>query len=168
MFRRLRLLSPLFTLVILSGCSFWPEKKVATPSNAGLKVVNVLDKTLYDDAHIAGSIQVDFENVKDAAANWNKQDAVVFYCSNYQCQASFEAARQLKELGFEQAMAYEGGMEEWYRLNQEGDASYKFEGSGTQDYLKIKVAKPEHTESAVKIISAADLKELMQKAGLLA
>ena len=159
---------PLCAFVFLAGCRWWSsEKKEAAVRNEGLKVVNVLDKSLYDDAHIKGSIQVNFEDVKDAVETWNKKDPVVFYCSNYQCQASFESARQLKELGFENSMAFEGGMEEWYRLNQEGDASYQYEGPATQDYLKIKIAKPEHMDTAVKIVSAPELKAMMQQEGLL-
>jgi len=171
MFHRMNIVVSCLAVTLLAGCSWFGKKEAQAPAAVGtssLKVVNVLDKNLYDDAHIAGSIQVDFENVKDAAEGWNKNDTVVFYCSNYQCQASFESARQLKELGFNNVMAFEGGMEEWYRLNKEGDASYKVEGPGAQDYLKMKIAKPEHTEeSAVKIITAAELKDLMSKEGLL-
>lgn len=171
MLRRMNVVLSLVAVTLLAGCQWWSaetkEVKGAT-NQPGLKVVNVLDDNLYKDAHITGSIQVDFDKVKDAAEGWNKNDTVVFYCSNYLCQASFESARQLKEMGFNHVMAFEGGMEEWYRLNQEGDASYKYEGPAAQDYLKMKITKPEHTEeSTVKIISAVELKDMMKQAGLL-
>lgn len=164
MFRRILVFMPLMVLAVLSSC-FWGEKEQPVPAanRPGLKVVNVLAKNLYDDAHIHGSIQVDFNKVKQVAQAWDKNDPVVFYCSNYQCQASFEAARQLTELGFSNAMAFEGGMEEWYRLNQEGDGSFKIQGPATQDYLKIKVAKPQHHAQQVKIVPAEELKAMMQK-----
>lgn len=175
MIRRLSLL-PLFSLVVLSGCSwlgFCPEK---TKSGTQLRVINVLDKALYDDAHIAGSEQVDFARVKDAAAGWNKDETIVFYCSNYQCQASKEAARQLQELGFTKAMAYEGGMEEWNRLskgdatqNMPADAGFGVTGAAKQDYLNVRVPRPAMDESTtITIVSAQDLKQMMQQAGLLA
>lgn len=174
MIRRLNLL-PLSVLLMLSGCTwfgFCPEK---SKQGSQMHVINVLDKALYDDAHITGSEQVDFAQVKDAASQWNKDDTIVFYCSNYQCQASKEAARQLQELGFAHAMAYEGGMEEWNRLskgdanqNISADPSYAVTGAAAQDYLNVRVPRPAIESTTIKIVSAQELKQMMQQAGLLA
>lgn len=169
MFNRVQVFLAVSSLVVLSGCS-WFEKKAdgaevvcanAVQQAPMVRVVNVLDEKLFNDAHIKGSTQVDFTKVKDVAANWNKEDAVVFYCSNYQCSASFEAAKQLKEMGFNNVMAYEGGMEEWNRLSKT-DATYAVEGAAQEAYLATPVEKGPEAHADVKVITAAELKQLMQ------
>lgn len=157
-------------LVLLPACSWFGSKtEEATPAAASapvVRVVNVLDDKLYADAHIKGSVHVDYDKIKDAAAAWDKNDTVVVYCANYQCKASGEAARQLQEMGFVNAKAYEGGMAEWYQLNKAGDASYAFEGPAQESYLAT-VVEPAAPEAGVVVINAADLKELMTSAQLL-
>jgi len=154
-------------IVLLSGVVgyyLWNRQKapaVHHVTEPRLRVVNVLSKDLYDDAHILGSEHVNFSDVQKEAQSWNKEDVIVFYCSNFQCQASGEAARQVKALGFEHVMAYEGGMAEWYQLHKAGDADYAFEGPATQGYLQIVVPQPTHIASAVHVITALELKNLI-------
>ncbi len=84
----------------------------------GVVVVNVLEKELYDDCHIAGSINVPFENIEAYASAYISPSAdVVVYCSNYLCSASGHSVKLLKRLGFEHVVAYEGGTAEWYQNN---------------------------------------------------
>src|SRR5260221_674614 len=66
-----------------------------------LIVINVLDKNLYDDCHIKGSINVPFGEIKEYASKIDKSTPVVVYCSNYQCTASGAAAKMLQDMGFE-------------------------------------------------------------------
>lgn len=170
MFGRVHVLVAVSSLMVLSGCSWFEKKNEAEatcqkPAQTApvVRVINVLDEKLYNDAHIKGSVHVDFANVKDAAANWGKDDTIVFYCSNYQCGASFESAKQLKEMGFTNVMAYEGGMEEWNRLSKT-DASFAVEGAAQEGYLATPVEKGAADHGDVKVITAVELKQLMQPA----
>jgi len=136
-----------FLLVLLSSC--W---RGTVEKKKGVIVINVLDKELYDDCHIKGSMSMPFEKVKQELPKLVDKDAeVVFYCSNYMCSASGESAKMAKELGFKKAYAYEGGTAEWY---QKG---YPVEGSCKQGYLKGKLPAPEKLQDYV--ISAEALKE---------
>ncbi len=137
--------------LLLSGCGYTPDKK------KGLVVINVLDKTLYDDCHIKGSICVPFEDVIEYAQNnIDKNADIVLYCSNYHCSASGQACKQLKKLGFNNVSAYEGGTAEWY---QQG---LPVEGPSTKRYLKQKIAAQEPDSCEVQVIT---MNELAQKMG---
>ncbi len=137
----------------------------------GLRIVNVLDQELFDDAHIAGapgveSICVQFDDIETAAKDWDKAVPVVVYCSNYFCSASREAANILGSLGFEQVYAYEGGMAEWYQLFGETERDL-IAGPARQEYLSIVVKAPEEQEEGGEkfaIITALELQNLIKKA----
>ena len=132
------------------GCSC--EKK------RGLVLVNVLDKELYQDCRIKGSINVPFDMIETLADQVDKDEAeIVVYCSNYQCASSEYAARKLKKKGFKVAV-YEGGMAEWY---QQG---LPVEGPQMQAYLK-KSCTPMvlENDSEIPIIT---VDELAQKMGI--
>lgn len=88
--------------------------KMSRPDD--LRVVEVLPKASYDDFHIPGAINVpvgsdDFAERIQAAAN--KDDEVVVYCQNADCDASPRAAAKLEELGFTRVFDYEAGKEDW-------------------------------------------------------
>lgn len=174
MFKRSSLALSLSSLVLVAGCG-WGSKteetkavEGASTTQAAVKVINVLDKAMFDDAHIQGSVNVDLAKLKEEAANWNKNDTYVFYCSNYMCTASVAAAEELSKMGFANVIAFEGGMAEWYQLSKT-DATFAVEGAAQQEYLTQVVAKNEAAviPAGVKIVSAQDLKKLMTDAGLL-
>lgn len=143
-----------FILVI--GVTRW-SGPMATPS---LYVINVLDKREYDDCHIKGSINVPFENMQDFAKGLNKQTELIIYCSNYWCTASGEAVKMLLDMGFASVWAYEAGMAEWYQQK------LPVTGACKEEYLTKIVAKP-HQQDIIPVISTLQLKEKMEKAGLL-
>lgn len=152
-------------LFALPGC-FWnsQETKSAAEKPASLYVVNVLSKEMYVDAHIKGSIHMDLDDLEDYASKWDKETPVVFYCSNYQCSASGHAAKVFKKAGFKHVYAYEGGAAEWSQLG------YPMEGPQTPEvsgYLKQVMQAPAEATHDFEIITAADLKDMMTKAGLL-
>lgn len=160
-------------IFLASGCDWFTkksdeQKEVVIGQPVNLKVINVLAKELYDDAHIAGSINIPFGEVDKVAQseNWPKDIHVILYCSNFECAASLSEARKLKNLGFVNAAAFEGGMAEWYQLAQK-DPSYKFAGPAKEEYLKEVVGKPEEKVEDIKIITAQELKEHLEKAGVL-
>lgn len=120
-----------------------------------LVVVNVLDKALHEDCHIKGSVNVPFEDVQEyAVANWSKDTELVFYCANYKCTASGEAARQLKALGYEKVYAYEAGTAEWKKLG------YPIEGACKKPYLND-YEKPEGLQEPtdITVLSSQELKK---------
>lgn len=81
-----------------------------------LLVVEVLPTESYDEFHIPGAINVpvgsdDFAERIQAAAN--KDDEVVVYCQNIDCDASPRAAERMEELGFNRVFDYEAGKDDW-------------------------------------------------------
>lgn len=125
-----------------------------------LYVINVLDKQEYDDCHIKGSINIPFEDMSNFAKSLNKQTELIIYCSNYWCTASHEVAKDLLEIGFTKVWVYEAGMAEWFQQN------LPVVGACKQSYLTKIVAKP-HQQDIIPVISTLQLKEKLEKAGLL-
>ena len=150
-------------LFLLPGC--WNSAKKSAPEQAAsLYVVNVLSKSMYDDARIKGSIHMDLNDLDEYAAKFDKDTPIVFYCSNYQCSASGHAAKVFKNAGFKHVYAFEGGAAQWAQLG------YPMEGPRTENisgYLKYVPEAPAQQEHAYEVISAQALKEMMEKAGLL-
>ncbi|MCK5632213.1 rhodanese-like domain-containing protein [bacterium] len=145
------LLFSVLIVSILPAC--WQgEKKQIVKKQAGLVVINVLDKALYDDCHIKGSIQIDLEKVSGyALKNIDKKAEIVLYCSNYMCSSSGFARKKLVDLGFENVYVYEGGTAQWYQLE------YPIEGPAKSSYLKRKMKAPAHLDSYV--LDADELKK---------
>lgn len=149
-------------LFSLAGC--FKGETEAKPAASGevsaaqaVKVINILDKALYDDAHIEGSINIPYETLEKESAGWNKAEPIVVYCANYKCTASSVTARMLTNAGFTNVRAYEGGMAEWYQLSK-NDPAYKVAGPAKEDYLAMSVTKPAHEPEGIKVISAEELK----------
>ena len=140
------------SLLVLSGCEFG-KKKEKEPT---LIVVNVLAKELYDDCHIPGSIQVDFDKVSDVAKGWPKSAKIVIYCANYSCTASGSAARDLKAQGFD-AYEYAAGTAGWLQ------AGFPIVGKAESSYLHQE--NEQHSESMidVPVVSTEELKQLLDK-----
>ncbi len=146
-----------------------PEKKAeALP---GLIIVNVLDKILYEDCHIdpsklaipgknVVSLNISMDDLEEyAKKNWDKENThLVVYCANYMCTASAESAKMLKDLGFKNVWAYEGGTAEWKHKG------YAVVGACTKGYLN-QFEKPEGHEvpADVPSITAEELKEKIEK-----
>lgn len=151
-------------LALLPAC--WPfDKKEETKQD--LYVINVLDKVNYEDCHIAGSKNVPFEDVETFAKDLDRNAEVVVYCSNYMCSASAAAAQKLKDMGFANVWAYEGGTAEWYQLGLKEKDNYPVEGSCQSSYLAASNEKPAHAESSVSVISAEELHAKMMAHGMI-
>ena len=157
-------------LALLPAC--WPFSKKDTPANdaqQSLYVINVLDKESYEDCRIAGSINVPFEQIETFANDLPRSTEMVVYCANYMCTSSAAAAQKLKDMGFENVWAYEGGTAEWYQMNKKAEGKYPVEGTCHASYLSAANEKPaEVATSAVAIISADELQQKMTARGMLA
>ena len=122
----------------------------------------------YEDCRIAGSINVPFEDVETFAKDLDRNAEIVVYCANYMCTASAAAAQKLKDMGFANVWAYEGGTAEWYQMGLKAEDNYPVEGSCQASYLAAANEKPAHAESSVSVISAEELHEKMMAHGLIA
>jgi rhodanese-related sulfurtransferase len=147
----------IMSVLLLSGCGFG-EKKSSQARHTGLVVVNVLDKELFDDCHIKGSINIPFETIEICKDIIDKNAEVVFYCSNYFCSASGQACKMLKKEGFSRVYAYEGGTAEWF---QQG---LPVEGPAQSSYLTKHIKPSDEHDPEISLIS---MNELALKMGIL-
>ncbi len=157
----------LLSLFLLSGCNCShnaPGSKTEEIKSSNLRVINVLDKDLFDDCRIKGSVNVPFMDQDDPdkspiegyAKDLPKDTKLVIYCSNYMCSASGEITKKLKDMGFDNVWAYEAGMADWY---QKGLPT---EGSCKKGYLERVIDAPkEHGD--FKVISTEELKKMMDE-----
>lgn len=141
----------LAVLLLFPGCFGGSSKE-----ESGQKVINVLDKEFYDDAHIPGSINIPVMEVVDRAKDWSKTTEIVVYCSNYKCTASGMIAKKLKKMGFEKVYAYEAGMAGWKQ------AGLPVVGPAKEKYLDDLNEKfSDHKDDGIEDISTEDLKTLL-------
>lgn len=93
-------------------------------------LVNVLSEESFRSKHIPGSINipnesVDFEEQMRRQVP-SKQSRVIVHCSDPDCQASPTAAKRLEEIGYEDVMDFEAGLQGWR------EAGNEFEGEKQQ------------------------------------
>ena len=122
---KVKLLGCLSVAVLLAGC-LGSKKEEAAGQNqeTTVRLINVLDEKFFNDAHIAGSLNISLDNLEKETATWEKNTPIVVYCANYQCSASDSAVRKLMSLGFTEVKAYEAGTAGWMQagLPIDGDA----------------------------------------------
>lgn len=138
-------------ILCITGC-FTKQQ----PQELGPLVINVLDKKLYDDCHIPGSIQVDFDKVEQYVSNYPKDHTIVVYCSNYTCMTSHFVANKLIEKEYTQVQVYAGGMAAWYQ------AGYPVEGPAQQPYLHKEVEFDFKDVDKLPKIETKELAELLK------
>lgn len=145
---------------LFSGCFFSSKNNQKTGI---VRLVNVLDKEFFDDCHIPGSLNISMLDVKKASEQWSKNDTIVFYCSNYSCQASPQCCRTLQKLGFNYLFDYEAGMAGWYQAHMKDPEGYPINGVCKQRYLTLE-NKPfdDDQEDDVKKITTQELKVLLE------
>jgi len=114
-------------------------------------IIHVLDKDVFDDCRIEGSINMPYKDIKERAKELNKDDEIIVYCANYTCPASKNAYKMLKDLGFANVKAYEGGIQEWL---QKG---FPVEGACQMEFLKKELVRPEPHEDEIEEITAEEL-----------
>ncbi len=83
----------------------------------------------YADCHIKGSINVPYDNLVEYTKDLPKDTEIVVYCASYVCPMSRRAYTLLKDQGFTNIRAYEGGAAEWHKLG------YPTEGPAKMIYL---------------------------------
>ncbi|OGB97541.1 hypothetical protein A3F06_03350 [candidate division TM6 bacterium RIFCSPHIGHO2_12_FULL_36_22] len=140
------------------------------PVKKKLVVVNVADQDTYNECHIKGSAQLDFDKVENVFADVDRDTPIVTYCANYQCSASGAVAQMLKDMGFTNVKAFEAGMAEWYQkgLPVEGNCMHQDKKSVSPYLIAENVKHDDEQDNDIVIISIDQLKSEMEQAGLLA
>lgn len=141
-------------ILILSGCTSKKTDENILHTSSQPVVINVLDKNLYDDCHIKGSVHADFDKIDTYVQNLRKDTEIIIYCSNYACGTSAFVAKQLQDLGYTKVFVYEGGMAEWYQ------AGMPVEGPAKASYLShVMLPSKAMQDDKVSIISMHELAE---------
>jgi rhodanese-related sulfurtransferase len=146
--------------LILTGC--WPFGSVQDTKQPKLVIINVLEKPEFEDCHIAGSINIPFDQFEDAIATLNKQNHYVIYCADFMCMSSEFCAKLLQDAKFDHVWAYEGGMAQWYQKGypHQGPAQLEYLSSESEDMS-------DGQEKEVATMTAEQLFAKMKEFGLL-
>lgn len=147
-----KVVSLILGLAILPGCDWF-----GSSNKSDLLVINVLDKELYDDCHIPGSVQVPMMDVQKHVASLPKTTKIVVYCSNHACTASPYVVKKLKKDGFENVWDYDAGMAGWYQ------AHYPVEGPAKAAYLHQENPVIGTHSKDIEYISTEDLKKMIDE-----
>lgn len=147
---KLHIVGLVVVILVTAGC--WMQRA----QEQQFLVINVLDRSLYDDCHIPGSIQVDFDKVEAYVSKLSKELPIIVYCSNYACMTSHFVVKRLSEKGYTHACVYSGGMAEWFQ------AGYPVEGPAQSTYLHKKVVLPEEDYEELPQINIKELAERLK------
>lgn len=112
----------IFSILMITACTTQKvvEHKVIQPAifakniqQNSIQLVDVRTPEEFDAGHIEGAQNIDYynENFSAQANELDKNQPVYLYCRSG--KRSSDAAKQLKELGFEQVYELEGGILAW-------------------------------------------------------
>jgi rhodanese-related sulfurtransferase len=96
---------------VISGDDLQQRLVAKTPTI----VFEALPEKYYRDGHIPGALQLNHQNVREAAARHapDKSATIVVYCASATCRNSDIAATQLDALGYSDVRVYVGGKQDW-------------------------------------------------------
>lgn len=78
------------------------------------KLVDVLSRDSFENEHIECAISIPFEDLEKMAPRLlRKNEKIVVYCANFDCQASTQAAEKLTQMGFTDVLHYKGGLKDY-------------------------------------------------------
>lgn len=88
------------------------EKKLAKDKE--VKVIEVLEKEEYERNHLKDAINIPLASLgREVKERFDRDQELVVYCADIDCQASTKAAQKLDKLGFENVYDYEEGKKDW-------------------------------------------------------
>ena len=151
----------LIALALLPGCD-WFKKRIDLSANA-VNILDVNEPIYYEDAHIAGAINVSYKEIDELSKKINKQKPVVVYCSSFQCTESTRVAQKLQKSGFVDVQVYKGGTQEWYQLHMKNQEKYPIVGPAEKKYLKASIEKDDDQGYNLPVISAQELSKLLKE-----
>lgn len=84
-----------------------------------ITLVEALPEKYWREGHLPGSVQIDFSEIDSRAASLlqDKDEKIVVYCANTECQNSAKAARRLEALGYNNVYEYVEGKQDWVEAN---------------------------------------------------
>jgi rhodanese-related sulfurtransferase len=86
-------------------------------SKSDLAVINALPEESARETHIEGTPNIPIERddfvEQVEKTSGGKDQPVVVYCANTECDVSDKAAKKLEENGFQRVYDYEGGVKAW-------------------------------------------------------
>jgi rhodanese-related sulfurtransferase len=92
-------------------------------NNEDFHLVEVLPEKQYNAIHIKGAINIPIKDIgREATRRFDKDDEIVVYCADIECQSSPFAAEKLDSFGFKHVYDYEAGKKDWV------EAGYPVEG----------------------------------------
>ena len=99
------------------------ELKEKIDSGEDFKLVDVLGTQSFKWKHIPTSKDIDVDELEERAPKElaDKNEEIIVYCASKTCQASPNAAKKLKKMGYTNIVHFEEGLAGWQ------DAGYKFE-----------------------------------------
>ncbi len=93
------------------------RKEIQEKLNRGdaLILVDALQPSTYEQAHLPGALNIPHDQVQELAAKLlpDKSAEIVTYCANGPCQGSTIAANKLEQLGYANVKEYELGKQDW-------------------------------------------------------
>lgn len=83
-------------------------------------LVDVLSEEHFEDEHIPGAVNIPLDQIgTEALERFDKDQEIVVYCKDIDCQASPKAAEKLDKLGFTNIKDFEKGLESWKKAGNE-------------------------------------------------
>jgi rhodanese-related sulfurtransferase len=77
-------------------------------------LINTLPQEAHEAKHIPGSVNVPTDDIEEVERLVpNKDEPIVVYCANADCDASPTAAQALEELGYTDVIDFEDGYAGW-------------------------------------------------------
>jgi len=98
------------TLTIITA----DELKEALESERPPVLINTLPREAHEARHIPGSVNVPTDDIETITSLVpNKDEPIVVYCANADCDASPTAAQKLEEMGYTNVVDFEDGYAGW-------------------------------------------------------
>lgn len=90
------------------------DLKAALESERPPILINTLPRAAHEAKHIPGSINVPVDDIDQVDTLVpNKDEQIVVYCANADCEASPKAAQKLEERGYTNVVDFEDGYAGW-------------------------------------------------------
>jgi len=79
------------------------------------KIIEALPKNFFDAGHLPTALNIPLDNLKQRSKEIlpNKEELIVVYCSNLECNNSNLAQTKLEEFGYTNVLEYKEGKQHW-------------------------------------------------------
>lgn len=94
------------------------ELKRKIDSGEDFVLVEALLPKEYEQWHLPGAINIHFNKIaKEAGERLEKDEEIILYCHDPECNASPLAAKKLESLGYTNVVLFPGGKSAWSEAN---------------------------------------------------